>query len=147
MADLCVGFSPGSRWVNSGGSTLDDDGRCLRSDDAVVAGEVSLWPVGETPVLASVLVVEDDGAIGKGLVDELASRSYAVVWARTGAEALDHAGVSVPDAVLLDLGLPDMDGVQVCRSLRSRTAPNWAARRGSGRSPAARSTWRPSSSP
>ncbi|MCB0993490.1 MAG: response regulator transcription factor [Acidimicrobiales bacterium] len=74
--------------------------------------------MGETPVLASVLVIEDDGAIGKGLVDELASRSYAVVWARTGAEALDHAGVSVPDAVLLDLGLPDMDGVQVCRSLR-----------------------------
>jgi DNA-binding response OmpR family regulator len=68
--------------------------------------------------MSSVLVVEDDGAIGRGLVDELESHGYAVAWARTGAEALDRAGSNPPDAVLLDLGLPDIDGVQICRSLR-----------------------------
>lgn len=65
-----------------------------------------------------VLVVEDDRALADGLVQELEAHGYVARWAATGREALDVAGVDAPDAVLLDLGLPDMDGVQVCRSLR-----------------------------
>ena len=65
-----------------------------------------------------VLVVEDDSAIADALVAELTAHGYVVVLARTGRAALDAVGARAPDAVLLDLGLPDLDGVHVCRSLR-----------------------------
>lgn len=77
------------------------------------AGEHTTGPTG-----ASVLLVEDDTAIGSSLVDELESRGYSVEWARTGADALAGVEAAIPDAVLLDLGLPDLDGLHVCRSLR-----------------------------
>ena len=67
---------------------------------------------------ASILVVEDDRVIAEGLVQELAAQGYVAHLARTGQEALDVARVTPPDAVLLDLGLPDLDGVFVCRTLR-----------------------------
>lgn len=66
----------------------------------------------------SILVVEDDGAIADGLVRELTAQGYVASWVRTGHEAVDVARVEPPDAVLLDLGLPDLDGVHVCRLLR-----------------------------
>lgn len=66
----------------------------------------------------SILVVEDDRAIADGLVHELTARGYVARWARNGHDALDAARVEPPDAVLLDLGLPDLDGVHVCRLLR-----------------------------
>jgi DNA-binding response OmpR family regulator len=66
----------------------------------------------------SILVVEDDRVIADGLVTELVAHGYVARLARTGHEALDAARTDPPDAVLLDLGLPDLDGVHVCRSLR-----------------------------
>jgi DNA-binding response OmpR family regulator len=66
----------------------------------------------------SVLVVEDDRAIADGLVHELIAHGYAARWARSGRDALDAVGLDPPHAVLLDLGLPDLDGVHVCRLLR-----------------------------
>ncbi|MEN3307054.1 MAG: hypothetical protein V7603_3256 [Micromonosporaceae bacterium] len=66
-----------------------------------------------------VLVVEDDPDIGQELVRALLGHGYAGVLATTGAEALDRAGEQVPDLILLDLGLPDLDGVAVCRQLRA----------------------------
>ena len=65
-----------------------------------------------------VLLVEDDTAIADGLARALRSQGYAVGIASTAAEALAAGGVSPPDLVLLDLGLPDADGVDVCRRLR-----------------------------
>ena len=65
-----------------------------------------------------ILVVEDDEAIGGGLAAALAGQGYAVVWSPTGADALRQARVDQPDLVLLDLGLPDGDGVEVCRVIR-----------------------------
>ncbi len=65
-----------------------------------------------------VLVVEDDEAIADALVAELTAHGYVAVLARTGRAALEAASALAPDAVLLDLGLPDLDGVHVCRSLR-----------------------------
>lgn len=67
---------------------------------------------------ASILVVEDDRVIADGLVLELSSQGYIARLARTGEDALQIARVEPPSAVLLDLGLPDLDGVHVCRSLR-----------------------------
>jgi DNA-binding response OmpR family regulator len=65
-----------------------------------------------------VLLVEDDTAIADGLARALRSQGYAVAVASTAADALAAGGVSPPDLVLLDLGLPDADGVDVCRRLR-----------------------------
>lgn len=68
----------------------------------------------------SVLLVEDDEAIGQALVAALRAARYAVSWCRDGASAITTAEAAAPDLVLLDLGLPDIDGVDVCRALRTR---------------------------
>jgi DNA-binding response OmpR family regulator len=67
---------------------------------------------------ARVLVVEDDGTIGRGLSQALSGQGYLVRWAPTGADALQAVSEEPPDLVLLDLGLPDADGVEVCRRIR-----------------------------
>ncbi|MCK2215789.1 response regulator transcription factor [Actinomadura sp. ATCC 31491] len=68
---------------------------------------------------ARVLVVEDDEVIGAELVEALRAGGYEPAWARTGGGALDDAVAVPPDLILLDLGLPDADGVSVCRRLRA----------------------------
>lgn len=67
---------------------------------------------------ATILIVEDDPTIADGLVRELTAHGYLTTLVRTGREAIDAASAATPDAVLLDLGLPDLDGVHVCRTLR-----------------------------
>lgn len=73
----------------------------------------------DTPGQASILVVEDDRVIADGLVQELSGHGYTARLARSGQDALQLARAEPPDAVLLDLGLPDLDGVHVCRLLRA----------------------------
>jgi DNA-binding response OmpR family regulator len=69
--------------------------------------------------IARILLVEDDATIGDGLRRALQAQGYAVAWAETGAEALRLAAGDPFDLVLLDLRLPDLDGVEVCRHMRS----------------------------
>ena len=66
-----------------------------------------------------VLVVEDDADIADVLRRSLRNEGYEVRTSGDGAEALDIAIGFMPDLVVLDLGLPGMDGVEVCRRLRS----------------------------
>ena len=66
------------------------------------------------------LVVEDDDAIGDGLVAVLRDEGYEVRLVGTAAGALAQAEDAPPQLVLLDLGLPDADGLSVCRKLRGR---------------------------
>ena len=68
---------------------------------------------------ARVLVVEDDLDIAGVLRRSLDKEGYDVRVAGDGEAALDQAAVFEPDAVVLDLGLPKLDGVEVCRRLRS----------------------------
>src|SRR4051794_2346320 len=68
---------------------------------------------------ARVLVVEDDGDIAEVLRRSLRLEGYDVRLAGDGAQALDESSLFEPDAVVLDLGLPRMDGVEVARRLRS----------------------------
>jgi two-component system KDP operon response regulator KdpE len=65
-----------------------------------------------------VLVVDDEPQIVRALAINLRARHYDVVTAGTGSEALAVAGRHNPDLVVLDLGLPDLDGVEVVRGLR-----------------------------
>src|SRR5882757_1321757 len=70
--------------------------------------------------MARLMVVEDDGTIGRHLESSLRAHGHDVVWQRTGQGALRASDAGELDLVLLDLGLPDLDGVEVCRQLRSR---------------------------
>ena len=64
------------------------------------------------------LVVDDDRALRDVLRRALTLAGYDVRLAETGAEALAEVTAVVPDAVILDIGLPDIDGLEVCRLLR-----------------------------
>ncbi|MFE7188997.1 response regulator [Kitasatospora sp. NPDC057541] len=72
--------------------------------------------------MSEILVVDDEPALLRTLRINLGARQYAVRTATTGGEALDRAAHRAPDAVLLDLGLPDLDGMDVLRGLRRRSA-------------------------
>jgi two-component system KDP operon response regulator KdpE len=69
-----------------------------------------------------VLVVDDEPQILRALRINLRVRQYDVVTAATGAEALDVAGKHPPDLVVLDLGLPDLSGLEVIEGLRGWTS-------------------------
>lgn len=66
----------------------------------------------------TVLVVEDDPAIGRALVINLSARGYRTLHESTGAGALEAASRGSVDCVLLDLGLPDIDGLTVIDGIR-----------------------------
>lgn len=72
-----------------------------------------------TPHAAPLLVVDDEPQIRRAVARALASIADAALEAATGAEAIDLAAAVAPALVVLDLGLPDMDGVEVCRRLRA----------------------------
>jgi two-component system, OmpR family, KDP operon response regulator KdpE len=69
-----------------------------------------------------VLVVDDEPAIRRFLRTVLTAHGYSVFEAKDGNEAISEVVAQRPDVVVLDLGLPDMDGVQVTRMLREWTA-------------------------
>lgn len=66
-----------------------------------------------------VLVIEDDETIGSTVTSALRANGYDTAWKKDGRSGLHAAAQSRPDLVLLDLGLPDLDGLVVCRELRS----------------------------
>src|SRR5580658_5758570 len=68
--------------------------------------------------MTRVLVVDDDLALLKALRIGLTARGDEVATARTGADAITQVALYHPDLVILDLGLPDMDGLEVCRRIR-----------------------------
>ncbi|MCX4706579.1 response regulator [Streptomyces sp. NBC_01352] len=71
--------------------------------------------------MTRVLVVEDDPQLVRALVINMQARQYGVDAAPDGATALRLAAARQPDVVLLDLGLPDMDGTDVIKALRGWT--------------------------
>ncbi len=72
--------------------------------------------------MTRVLVVDDDPQLARALAINLRARHFDVDVATDGAGALRRAASSPPDLVVLDLGLPDMDGVEVVAGLRGWTA-------------------------
>ncbi|QZY30427.1 response regulator transcription factor [Nocardioides coralli] len=74
--------------------------------------------------MACVLVVDDDPTVREVVVSYLRAGGHDVLEAADGGAALRHAGERDPDLVVLDLMLPDVDGLEVCRRLRaSRDVP------------------------
>ena len=83
---------------------------------AVAAAPVPAAPVPVRPT--RILIVEDEPALLRALRIDLRARGYEVLTASRGRDALAEAARLPPDAVLLDLGLPDIDGTTVIRELR-----------------------------
>jgi two-component system alkaline phosphatase synthesis response regulator PhoP len=66
----------------------------------------------------SVLVVEDESSIASFVALYLKNAGYSVRTAATGTEALNHVAAQTPSLIVLDLMLPDIDGIEVCRRIR-----------------------------
>lgn len=66
----------------------------------------------------AILVIDDEGQIRRAIANALRPLSERVLEASTGAEGIDLAATAHPDLVVLDLGLPDMAGADVCREIR-----------------------------
>ncbi len=68
-----------------------------------------------------ILLVDDELSIQRAVVPLLRSRGYEVEAAATGKDALSAVDAQPPDVVILDLGLPDIDGLDVCARIRARS--------------------------
>jgi len=70
------------------------------------------------PAAARVLLIEDEPQIRRLLRTALAAHGYTLIESSTGEDGLQQAATRLPDLIIVDLGLPDLDGVQVIRRLR-----------------------------
>ena len=70
------------------------------------------------PAKDKILIVEDEKGILSFMTTVLTSNGYDVISANSGAKAITLVTSHCPDLVILDLGLPDMDGMEVIRSFR-----------------------------
>jgi two-component system KDP operon response regulator KdpE len=68
---------------------------------------------------AVIIVIEDEAQIRRFLRTSLVSEGYQVIEAETGRQGLIEAATRKPDLLIIDLGLPDMDGIEVVRELRA----------------------------
>jgi DNA-binding response OmpR family regulator len=75
---------------------------------------------------SSLLMIEDDARLAQMVVDYLGQSGFAVTHAPDGEHGLEHLQVTVPELVILDLMMPGIDGLEVCR--RIRALPGDAAR-------------------
>src|ERR1700758_2207395 len=67
---------------------------------------------------AAILVVDDDSQIRRVMRNALSSHGYTIIEARNGEEALKKVRAERLDLIILDLNMPDMDGIEVCREIR-----------------------------
>jgi CheY-like chemotaxis protein len=72
--------------------------------------------------MKKVLIVDDENSTRRLVAVTLAGGAYQVLEARDGAEALDVIGREQPDVVLLDIQMPEIDGIEVCRRVKADPA-------------------------
>jgi two-component system KDP operon response regulator KdpE len=72
--------------------------------------------------LPQILVIDDDPGLLSVCSVGLQALGHNVLTAKTGHEGISHAAVRAPDVIVLDLGLPDLDGLQVCKRIRAWSA-------------------------
>jgi PAS domain S-box-containing protein len=73
-----------------------------------------------TREITRIILIEDDESVGAGLAAILDLDGITVDWVRLGHEAVERIAANLPDAVILDLGLPDIDGIEVFRQIAKR---------------------------
>ena len=73
---------------------------------------------------AKILVVEDEPNMVAGLRDNFEFEGYQVITASDGAEGLQRALEESPDVVILDVMMPRMSGLEVCKQLRAKRSPS-----------------------
>ena len=95
------------------GSLAMDDSQGSRQSEAAGAHEITPRTSG-----ARVLFVDDEAQIARAVRSGLALSGFSVEWAATGKEGMERIAQWRPDVVLLDLTLPDIDGLEVCRQVR-----------------------------
>jgi DNA-binding response OmpR family regulator len=72
-------------------------------------------------MIGTVLLVEDEPSVGELVRGYLTRDGYTVLWVRSGEDAITELGRHPVRLVLLDIGLPDIDGFDVCRAIRKRS--------------------------
>ncbi len=82
-----------------------------------------------------ILLVDDEVSIQRAVGPLLRSRGYHVEIAGTGAEALTLVAERTPDLIVLDLGLPDLEGTEVCRRIRKQSKYRLSSCRRAARKP------------
>ena len=92
--------------------------RSRRSQIPVPAGERPVESAPRRAAATRILIVEDEAELVRALRINLRARQYEVMTAGTGREALTLTASESPDAIILDLGLPDIDGTEVIVELR-----------------------------
>ena len=90
----------------------------MRSVTIVPVPDVTGWVAYAQIIMTTVLLVEDDDRISEPLIRVLRAEGFEVVHVAAGQPALDTVAQQRPDLVLLDLTLPDIDGLDVCRKIR-----------------------------
>jgi CheY-like chemotaxis protein len=92
-----------------------EDEEAIEPEVAHANGSIAPQPQGRE---LGVLVIEDNPDVADTLAEWLKGMGHHVWLAATGPEGVDMVSKNRPDLVLCDLGLPDMDGVEVCRRVR-----------------------------
>ncbi len=78
--------------------------------------------MGETPGSLTILITDDDELVRKVITIYLSGKGYRVIAAASGQECLAQMSLGEPDAILLDVTMPYMDGWEVCRRIREFSA-------------------------
>ena len=71
-----------------------------------------------TEVISKILVIEDESSVREGLVDSLSFEGYSVVWRDNGKDGVSAYQEENPDLVILDVMMPGLDGLEVCKRIR-----------------------------
>lgn len=77
-------------------------------------------PSSSHPIFGSVLLVEDDPIVG-GLIEVVLAKFCAVTWVQSGKEVFSLLESKKPDLILMDIGLPDMSGLDICKNIKSNS--------------------------
>jgi two-component system KDP operon response regulator KdpE len=67
----------------------------------------------------TILIIDDEAQMRRAVANVLSALNLRVLQAATGREGIDLAATGQPDLIILDLGLPDLDGIEVCREIRT----------------------------
>jgi two-component system KDP operon response regulator KdpE len=94
--------------------------RVQRRNDAQPPADTGLMSVGTEPY--RLLVIEDEVDIRRAVSAALRDQNPAIIEASTGVAGVDAVDSTQPDLIILDLGLPDIDGLDVCKRIRTATA-------------------------